>query len=167
MDKFSPNDNSKYGNNISPSAPKPSPGSSIGRDCSKKGSNSHPTKTGIITDDIKSYQNKLTKSTENETFIPENNEKIDTPSSQQANEERMEVINQSKKIDETGTATKPSYENEKKKRGPLLPLPLKDTKDQDKTRYFHSLASFEITPILAPTPFMFSNSKYITLENNS
>ena len=118
-------------------------------------------------DDIKSYQNKLTKSTENERFIPENNEKINTPSSQQANEERMEDINQSKKIDETGTATKPSNDLDKKKRGPLLPLPLKDTKDQDKTRYFHSLASFEITPILAPTPFMFSNFKYITLENNS
>ena len=120
-----------------------------------------------MNDDIKSYQNKPTKGTENERFIPENNEKINTPYSQQANEERMEDINQSKKIDETGTATKPSNDLDKKKRGPLLPLPLKDTKDQDKTRYFHSLASFEITPILAPTPFMFSNFKYITLENNS
>ena len=120
-----------------------------------------------MNDDIKSYQNKLTKGTENERFIPENNEKINTPYSQQANEERMEDINQSKKIDETGTATKLSNDLDKKRRGPLLPLPLKDTKDQDKTRYFHSLASFEITPILAPTPFMFSNFKYITLENNS
>ena len=120
-----------------------------------------------MNDDIKSYQNKLTKGTENERFIPENNEKINTPSSQQANEERMEVINQSKKIDETGTDTKPSNDSEKKKRGPLLPLPLMDTKDQDTSRYNHSLASFEITPISAPTPFMFSNFQYITLENNS
>ena len=121
----------------------------------------------MITDDMKSHQNKLTKGTENERFNPKSNEKSNTPSSQQANEERMEVINQSKKIDETDTATIPSNDLEKKKRGPLLPLPLKDTKDQDKTRYFHSLASSEITPILAPTPFMFSNFKYITLENNS
>lgn len=86
-----------------------------------------------MTDDIKSGQNKLTKGTENEGFIPENNEKINTPPSQQTNEERMEDIDQSKKIDETGTATKPSNDLDKKKRGPLLPLPLKDTKDQDKT----------------------------------
>ena len=48
----------------------------------------------MITDDMKSHQNKLTKGTENERFNPEGNEKSNTPSSQQANEERMEDINQ-------------------------------------------------------------------------